>query len=202
MSQGALTNTVSVQLAAQGGENSIGFSVSFDPAAARFVNAALGSGATGAVLFQNTTQAASGHLGFVLGYSLQGSPTSFSSGNQQLLRLNFASISYSNNVALNFGDAPVVRDLVDVNAQSLAASYQSILLPIGGTAWPGLSAGQQASGKLTLTWPATGAFVLESATSLTGPWTPVVAAPSTNGSGLSLDVNTSTGQTFYRLQAQ
>jgi hypothetical protein len=202
MTKGGLTNTVAVQLTAQGGENSLGFSVSFDPAAARFVNAALGSGATGAVLFQNTAQAANGHLGFVLGYNLQGTPTSFAAGIQQIVRLSFASVSYSNNVALNFGNTPVICDLVDVNADSLPATYQNVLLPVGGASWPALNA-NHSGGQVTLAWPTSAGFVLESASSVAGPWTPVTALPSTNGGSLNFIVpTTSSGQTFYRLQQQ
>ncbi len=55
--------TVAVQLVAQGGENSLGFSLSFDPATVRFLNATLGSGASGAVLYENTNQVPSGICG-------------------------------------------------------------------------------------------------------------------------------------------
>jgi len=201
MSFGGLTNSVAVQLTAQGGENSIGFSISFDPAAVRFVNATLGSGATGAVLFQNTAQKADGQLGFVLGYNLQGAPTSFSAGIQQVIRLSFASVSYSNNVALNFGNTPVICDVVDVNADSLAATYKNVLLPIGGASWPELGF-NQGGDHVSLSWPisATSGFVLESAASVSGPWIPVTTVLTTNNGNVNFSSVPSGAQTFFRLQ--
>jgi hypothetical protein len=201
MTQGGLTNSVAVQLNAQGGENSLGFSVSFDPAAARFVGASLGSGATSAVLFQNTTQAIKGRLGFVLGYNLQSAPTSFTAGERQVVRLNFASASYSNNIALTFSDSPVKCDLVDLSANSLPAAYQNAILSIGGISWPTLKA-SQSENQVQLSWPIVSGFVLESSTSLDGGWTPVGAGPSTNGTSLNFTMPISSGQRFYRLRQQ
>jgi len=135
-----------------------------------------------------------------LGYNLQGAPTSFAAGNQQVLRLNFASVSYSNNVALNFSDAPVTRQLVDTGADSLATIYQNGVLPIGGAAWLALQADYTGS-QINLSWPVTGAFTIESAPAITGPWTPVTPT-ATNGANAVLAVPTTSGQTFYRLQQQ
>ncbi len=66
--QGTLTNSVAVNLVAQGNENALGFSVTFDPALVRFAKANLGiSAPSGTALVANTNQAASGTVGFLVG---------------------------------------------------------------------------------------------------------------------------------------
>ncbi|HNO84087.1 MAG TPA: hypothetical protein PKM54_05615, partial [Anaerolineales bacterium] len=50
------TGVVAVQLAAQGDENAVGFSLSFDTALLVYAGASLGSGASGAMLNVNTNQ--------------------------------------------------------------------------------------------------------------------------------------------------
>ncbi len=52
-----------VLLEAQGDENALGFSVSFDPTAFTYTGASLGANAAGASMDMNATQATSGKLG-------------------------------------------------------------------------------------------------------------------------------------------
>src|SRR5256885_10625521 len=49
-------STIAVTLAAQGNENAVGFSLSFDPALASYNGASAGSAATEATLYVNTNQ--------------------------------------------------------------------------------------------------------------------------------------------------
>src|SRR5207248_2931227 len=51
------SGTVSVNLEAQGNENALGFSVSFDPSKLTYVGASLGAGASGATLNVNSGHA-------------------------------------------------------------------------------------------------------------------------------------------------
>jgi len=60
------TGKVNVRLEAQGDENALGFSLSFDPAALSYTDASLGAGAGGATLYVNAAQVSQGRLGFVL----------------------------------------------------------------------------------------------------------------------------------------
>ena len=198
LSQGAATNTVVVQLTASGAEAALGFSVRFDPKMVRFVSASKGSGAgSTASLIQNTNQAAAGSLGFVIGVL---SPATFAPGALQLVNLNFASVSCSNNTTLVFSDTPVARQLVDASAAELPASYQTVTLAVGGAAWPVLSI-SQAGSNVVLTWPATGAALGLQAAPLTGmEWSNLPATPATIGSTLVVTSSMSTNVGFFRLK--
>jgi Immunoglobulin domain len=197
LSRGTLTNSVAVELVAQGDENALGFSVNFDPSLLRFVKASLGTGATGAALIQNTTNASSGVLGFVVGFT---PPGAFAPGTQPVLNLNFASITYSNTASLAFVNTPVVCQLADTNALAVPATFQNGTLAVGGSPWPSLSIGQS-EGNLTLSWPSAGASLgLQTASSLEGPWSNVVAVPSTNGESVVITTSVSTNSQYFRLK--
>ena len=58
--------SVPIELLAQGDENALGFSLTFDPAILGNPQAALGSDASGATLNANTSQIGSGRLGVAL----------------------------------------------------------------------------------------------------------------------------------------
>jgi hypothetical protein len=197
LSQGAATNSVAVQLVAQGNANALGFSVAFDPTMARFVNASLGSGATGAAFVPNTTLAASGQLGFLVGLE---PPGTFAAGTQQVVTINFASLAYSNNAALVFGNTPVVCQLVDTNANPLLTSYQNATLAVGGASWPSLAI-SVAGSNVVLSWPSANAvFGLQTASSLGGIWSNVLEIPATNGGSLVITSSISTNSEFFRLK--
>jgi len=196
--QGAMTNTVAVQLTAQGNESGLGFTVTFDPALMRFVSAALGTGANGASLAPNTTNAANGVLGFLVGYL---PPSTFAAGTGTVLNLTFASIAYTNTSALAFANAPVVCQLADTNAAAVSTTFQNGALAIAGSPWPSMSISQNGT-NLVLTWPTSGAGTggLQTASSLEGPWSNVVAVPSTNGESLEITTSVSTNSQYFRLK--
>jgi hypothetical protein len=198
VTQGALTNTLAVQLTAQGDESALGFTVTFDPALMRFVNATLGSGAAGASLAPNTAGAANGVLGFVIGYY---PPNTFAAGTETVLNLSFASVAYTNTSALAFVNAPVICQLADTNATPVSTIFQNGTLTIAGSPWPSLSIGQSGS-NLTLSWPAsgTGALGLQVASSIAGPWIDVTGTPSTNGGNLNITTSVSNSSQFFRLK--
>jgi uncharacterized protein (TIGR03437 family) len=115
---------VMLELEAQGGENALGFSLSFDPAQLRFLTAAPGRDASGATLNVNTSQAANGRIGVLLALP---AGESLAAGVRQLVVLSFAAASSgaSTSAPLTFGDQPVARELADVNARVVPASFNS-----------------------------------------------------------------------------
>jgi hypothetical protein len=197
--QGATGNSVAVQLAAQGVENALSFTVAYDPNAIGFAGASLGSGAAGAVLNVNTNLALGGQIGCALALP---PGTAFAAGLQKVVILNFGSVSYSNTAALLFGNSPVTQGLADTNANSLVATFQNGTLAVGGLAWPQLSSAQSGN-SLVLSWPDTGAgFGIETASALDGPWSVVAGTPVTSGGVITLTVPLSSSTAFYRLRHQ
>jgi hypothetical protein len=159
----------------------------------------LGSGATGAVLIENTNSALNGSVGFVIGKE---PPATFAAGALQLLTLQFAPVLYSNNAVLYFSSSPVSAQLVDSNANKVPTIFQNSPLAVGGTVWPIMSI-TQAGNTLGLSWPSSAAGLnLMSAQSLSGPWMSALEAMVTNGDVISTSIQVSTNQAFYRLQSQ
>lgn len=125
--------TIALELDAQGNENALGFSLTFDQAQLNFISAAVGSGANGASLNVNSIQAASGRLGLAL--ALPAGQT-LSAGTRQLVVLTFA-VSATGNSApttFSFGDQPIAREVVDANAGSLTTNYTPSAVTITRTA--------------------------------------------------------------------
>lgn len=112
--------TVPVTLSAEGGENSLGWSVSFDAARLQYQQALLGDGATGATLFLNASQIASGRLGVLLSLP---PGESFEAGEHTLLELRFVPRGGAASVPLLFGDAPVTRGTANVNGDPVTTTY-------------------------------------------------------------------------------
>ena len=195
LTQGAMADTAVVQMAAQGDEAALQFSVSFDPTALSFAGASKGGGASGATLIVNTTNVASGQVGIVLGM-LGGN---FAAGTQNLVTLNFNSISYSNTTPLVFGDSPIIRQVADTNALGVSASYQSGSLQVAGLSWPQLGISQTAGG-ITLTWPAAPTVLAAQwTTNLGANWAATGGTLVTNGGTVYLTLPAPANTTFYRL---
>jgi uncharacterized protein (TIGR03437 family) len=117
--------TTFVEMDVQGNENAFGFSLTFDPAQLNFVSAVLGSDVAGATLNVNTMQAAQGRIG--IGMAL-GTGTAIAAGNgRRLLALTFnvPANSTANSIQLDFGDQPVVREVVNVNADVLPVTWNA-----------------------------------------------------------------------------
>ena len=186
-----------MDLVAQGNENSLGFSLAFDPALVRFVKATLGSGAAGAALVQNTNTSGSGNVGFLVGLV---PPATFAAGTQQVVQLQFDSVAYSNNATLSFGNTPIAQGLADAQANTLSANFQNATLAVGGSTWPTLEI-LQLGNNVILSWPsaATG-FGLQEASAPGGAWTNVLATPATIGSSLVVTSSIATNSQFFRLR--
>jgi hypothetical protein len=126
--QSGATVNVPVALAANGNENGLSFSLNFDTTKLTYVSIALGSGANGATVLTNATQAASGKLGVIL--ALPPGQT-FAAGTQEMVEVTFMTAVRTNDVSttVSFGDVPIVRELSDASGNLLAAAYAS------GVAW-------------------------------------------------------------------
>ena len=197
VAQGRLTNTVNLQLAAQGIENALSCSLNFDASSLAFLGATLGAGAAGAMLDVNTNQIAAGNLGLAVAL-LPGS--AISSGTQPIVQLSFLSISYSNSLSLSFGDVPVARQVADTNADILPVSFQNGLLAVAGSSWPLLSVSRSGT-NVILSWPSSAAgFAVQSTFSLSQNWTNLSGTPVTNGNNLVLTSPVFTNAAFFRLK--
>lgn len=189
--------TLPVVLAAQGDENALGFSLTFDPSLVSFVGATLGSDAASSTLFVNTSQAGSGRLGFALA---RGVGNSFAAGMRELLRLNFlASSSAAGTFAPSLGDQPVPREVSDPGASALPTSYANHTVVVNPL--PSLSIallGQE----VRLAWPlwATN-FLLQESDGGRTPWiwTNNAASPQTSNNESVVTLPLSGAGRFYRL---
>lgn len=116
-------NNVTIELDAQGNENALGLSVTFDPTQLTFVRAALGPDAAGALFNVNTAQTAQGRIG--LGLALPSGQT-FTPGTRRIITLTFLVPANSsvNSTTISFANEPIVREVADPNANSLPTTYQ------------------------------------------------------------------------------
>lgn len=118
-------NSVEIICASHGDENAIALSLQFDPGKWHFVSADLGINAINATLFVNTKQMSSGRVGLAMALP----PGShLAAGNQRIavltFRPRFGNITPSfSSTAIEFADQPIARELVDVAARSLFASF-------------------------------------------------------------------------------
>ncbi|MGH9845801.1 MAG: BACON domain-containing protein, partial [Blastocatellia bacterium] len=152
---------VPIELVAQGDENALGFTLSFDPALLSNPQAALGADAAGAQLATVTTQTAQGRLG--LGLALAAGQK-FAAGTRQIavVTFNLAATATAGMTTLDFGDQPLAREVSDASAGVIPASYTAGSL----TVVPGYEADVSPrpngnnNGTLTITdWVQVGRFV-------------------------------------------
>lgn len=116
------TVNISIELASQGNENAIGFSINFNPAILSNAAVTLGSGASAATLNINSLQASNGRLGIALMLPTQ---QSFNAGVNQVVNITFnvAANAPAGSTAISFGDQPVTREVVAANAAVLATTF-------------------------------------------------------------------------------
>jgi len=193
---------VSVLLEAQGDENAVSFSVSFDTGLLTFQSATLGKAAAGAQMIVNSQQAAAGKVGILLGMPIG---TCFPAGSCEVVKLNFRSAdAATGNCSMALTDQPVPRGLSDSSAGALSASYVNGTVSI--MAPPKLSitnAGPGPGRTISVSWPGWGSnFTLQSAPTLSGPaavWTnvPVTIIPSNAVQSVTLPANEV--EQYYRL---
>jgi hypothetical protein len=113
---------VAVELASQGDENALGFSLVFDPAILSNPQARLGEDATLASLNINSSQQNQGRLGILLSLT---TGQMFSAGARELVVVNFAvsPVTAADSTRIDFSDQPVAREVSDVNANSLPVNW-------------------------------------------------------------------------------
>ena len=125
-------NTVGVQLDAQGNEAGVSLSLGFDPTAMTFVSASVGGGAGGGSLMVNNAKAAAGRVGLVL---VMPAGSGIAAGTRDIITMTF-NVTGAGSTAISVtGDSPVAREIADVSANVLGASYVggifNIILPAG-----------------------------------------------------------------------
>jgi hypothetical protein len=195
------TASVAVDLRAQGRENALSFSLTFDPALLSYKGTSLGADASGATLLVNSSQAASGRLGYALAL---GAGKSFASGARELVRATFqASGSATGTVSTALSDQPVTRAISDATANFVAASY--VDGTIGVNPAPALTI-THSDQNVVLSWPLWAKnFALQEADGSRMPslvWSNVATSIFTNGSQSQAIVPVSMTTKYYRLQNQ
>ena len=152
-----------VILHALGDENALGFSVAFDPALLDFSGATAGTGAAGASFNLNAAAAGQGKVGVVVA---QSPGDLFAAGTQQVAVLQFAIRPGSHQPRRRLHSATPLwsREVSDAAANVLSTSYIDGQLAINPL--PVLRIGQQGA-SVVISWPASsGAFLLQSAETL------------------------------------
>ncbi len=117
--------SVGVDLVSQGDENSLGFSLQFDPARLEFVGATAANG--GFSLLVNTRRASQGFVGFALSRS---AGLAFASGTNRLLQVQFRALATTGATTLAFADSPVIRETVGTQAQLLTTLSEGAALDV------------------------------------------------------------------------
>jgi len=121
---------VPVRIRANGNENAIGFSLSFNTSLLTFSGVTAGSGVPlGAALLLNTNDVASGRVGLGIGLPAE---SVLAHGTQELAVVSFlvAPVINQTTTTINFSDQPTLRQLSDTRAQVLPATYSSASIVI------------------------------------------------------------------------
>jgi hypothetical protein len=115
-------NALTIELDAQGDENTLGFSMNFDTSLLSYSSAGLGGGASGATLIVNANQSASGHLGIALAMP---AGQHFAAGTRAMvsLCLNTPAGGPTLTTQVSFADQPIRREVADVSANVVSATY-------------------------------------------------------------------------------
>ena len=124
--------TLPVVVVANGNENALSFSLSFDTTKLIYVGASLGAGAIGADLIPNTSLINSGKLGLSLALPPY---TTLSEGTQQVVQVAFAvPLVSATSTTISFGDQPTFREVSDPQLNLVAANYSSGSVTISAAA--------------------------------------------------------------------
>jgi hypothetical protein len=195
------TASALINLEAQGDENAVGLSLSFDPKVVNYTGALLGADATSATMDVNANQAASGSLGIILALP---TGSAFIPGARQLVKVSFQAMT-SNSVdsAVSLADLPVRREVADTNALPVAATYANGTISVNPTPSLVVSKGNAA---INLSWPlwATN-YSLQQAlgtTWLATGWTNLTVSPAITNNALGVKLPFGGSVQFYRLKHQ
>jgi hypothetical protein len=116
------TATVPVSIVANGNENSLAFSLSYDTSRLRFTGASLAPAAAAGVLMANHTQTNIGRIGLAIALPPD---AALSAGTQQVVLAHFVASTVTSPTAtpISFSDQPTARVLLDNSLASLSATY-------------------------------------------------------------------------------
>jgi hypothetical protein len=154
-----------VLVRANGNENSISFSLSYDRARLQFLGVEGGSGAGDGVVLVNDTATNSGSVGIAFALPPQ---ATLATGTQEVVRVEFYApiVTHASSITqLRFMDQPVVKRVVGVNANTLQSSFSSLVTitlqatPLESDVYP------RSQGNRTMEvndWVQTGRFVVGS----------------------------------------
>ena len=150
-----------VELVAQGDENTVAFSLVFDPSLLAYQSNALGTGVlAGVQIMVNTNGASQGRIGVLLGLP---SGAAFPAGLRQIAVFNFrvsAGITNATNVAVGFGSQPVAPEVGSADAEALSAQFVGGLVAVTPGLEADVSPRPNGDGRLTATdWTLVGRFV-------------------------------------------
>jgi Ig-like domain-containing protein/cohesin domain-containing protein len=179
--------SVPVLLVANGNENALSFSVSYDTQRLTYARIDLGSGATDASLFPNISQTNSGRVGVTMQLP-QGE--TFVPGTQEVVRVSFQSVFVSGSpivTPLRFTNQPIARVVFDVQGSKLATNFINGTVTLGVTDFEG-DVMPRPTGDRSLDifdWSQVGRFVagLDTTTSASEFQRADVAPKSTGGDG-------------------
>jgi len=192
--------TISVSLEANGDENAVGFSLSFDAKNLTYTGLSLSSGAARATLNINTDEISAGRLGVALALP---SGTSFASGLDELVTVSFlAAPGAGGSYPMVFTDIPIFREFSDSAANELAADYFSGSVMVNPL--PILRINHSGESVL-LSWPRSATdFVLQQLDDLNPgtTWKPVSASATTTDTENVVTLPISGNNMLYRLYKQ
>ncbi len=112
---------------AQGDENGVGLSLTFDPTRLAYVGTALGRDASGAGLILNALQAQRGRIGVMLAVP---PGQSLPAGRLELARVRFAAIGTNGIAGIQIGSDPAVCEVVNAEASPLPMTQTTGLVQI------------------------------------------------------------------------
>ncbi len=149
---------VPLEIVSQGDENALGFTLTFDPAVLGNPTVALGADAAGGQLSTNPNQVAQGRLGIALALA---AGQKFAAGTRQFAVVTFTTPANltSGTTQLDFDDLPTPREVSDLSANALPASYQGGSLSIVSGVEADVAPRPQGNGSVTITdWVQIGRF--------------------------------------------
>jgi hypothetical protein len=185
-----------VTLAAAGGENAVGFSVSFDSSQLTLVDVTPGSGVQNSSFYANTDQASQGKSGITVALT---TGASWGAGVQEVAVLHFiAGPSAVGTLPVNLTDDVVQREVADAGAQSLSTVYVNGSATI---ALPPLLSTLITASNVTLIWPAQYSNYMPQSVTDTGLaiWSSTPGTPLMVGTNLQLTLPLTNQQQFFRL---
>ena len=115
---------ISIEVDTQGDENALGFSIMFDAGKLTFISAVKSAEFGSSTLNVNELGSNEGRVGIALAL-----PTgqSFGVGTHRVVTITFAVADETDRLKVSFGDQPIAREVVDINANSMKAVFRDPL---------------------------------------------------------------------------